>query len=53
MSNVPLDMYLIDLHEACDFTYRTLLSEVLPRFGGPPRMITIIRMFHGGMRARV
>ena len=30
-----------------------LLWEVLARFGVPPRMIKAIRIFHGGMRARV
>ena len=30
-----------------------LFREVLARFGVPPRIIKIIRMFHDGMRARL
>ena len=47
------DGVFIDLQKAYDSVDRTLLWEVLARFGVPPRMITIIRMFHDGMRARV
>ena len=46
-------MCFIDLQRAYDFVDRTLLWEVLARFGVPPRMIMIIRMFHDGMRAQV
>ena len=52
-SNVPINMCFIDLQKAYDSVDRTLLWEVLARFGVPSRMITIIRMFHDGMRARV
>ena len=46
-------MCFIDLQKAYDSVDRTLLWEVLARYGVPSRMITIIRMFHDGMRARV
>ena len=52
-SNVSLDMCFIDLQKAYDSVDRALLWEVLARFGVPPRMIKVIRMFHDGMRARV
>ena len=52
-SNVPINMCFIDLQKAYDSVDRTLLWEVVARFGVPSRMITIIRMFHVSMRARV
>ncbi|CAN0066575.1 unnamed protein product, partial [Sphacelaria rigidula] len=52
-SNIPINMCFIDLQKAYDSVDRTLLWEVLARFGVPSRMIAIIRMFHDGMRARV
>ena len=47
-SNTSLKICFIDL--AVD---RVLLWKVLARFGVPPWMIKVIRMFHDGMRARV
>ena len=52
-SNVPINMCFIDLQKAYDSVDRTLLWEVLARFGVPLLMNAIIRMFHDGMRARV
>ena len=52
-SNTSLEIFFIDLAKAYDSVDRVLLWEVLARFGVPPRMIRVIRMFHDGMRARV
>ena len=52
-SNTSLEICFIDLAKAYDSVDRVLLWEVLARFGVPPRMIKVIRMFHDGMRARV
>ena len=52
-SNTPLDICFIDLAKAYDSVDHVLLWEVLARFGVPPRMIKVIRMFYDGMRARV
>ena len=52
-SNTPLEICFIDLAKAYDLVDRVLLWEVFARFGVPPRMIKVIRMFHDGMRARV
>ena len=52
-SNTSLEVCFINLTPACDSVGRELLWEVLTRFGVPPRMIKVIRMFHDGMRARV
>ena len=52
-SNTSLEICFIDLVKAYDSVDRVLLWEVLARFGVPPRMIKVIRMFHDGMRARV
>ena len=52
-SNTSLEIYFVDLAKAYDSVNRVLLWEVLARFGVPPRMIKVIRMFHDGMRARV
>ena len=52
-SNTSLEICFIDLTKAYDSVDRVLLCEVLARFGVPPRMIKVIRMFHDGMRARV
>ena len=52
-SNTSVEICLIDLAKAYDSVDRVLLLEVLARFGVPPRMIMVIRMFHDGMRARV
>ena len=52
-SNTFLDICFIDLAKAYDSVDCVLLWEVLARFGVPPRMIKVIRMFHDGMRTRV
>ena len=52
-SNTSLEICFIDLAKAYNSVDRVLLWEVLARFGVPPRMIKVIRMFHDGMRARV
>ena len=52
-SNASLEICFIDLAKAYDSVDRVLLWEVLARFGVPPRMIKVIRMFYDGMRARV
>ena len=52
-SNTSLEICVIDLAKAYDSVARVLSWEVLARFGVPPRMIKVIRMFHDCMRARV
>ena len=42
-----------NLTKAYDSVDRTLLWKVLARFGVPHNMISVIRQFHGGMRACV
>ena len=44
---------LIDLQKAYDSVDRTLLWQVLTRFGVPPQMLAVIRQFHDEMRACV
>ena len=46
-------MCFIDLQKTYDPVDRELLWVVLARFGVPEKMLTIIRQFHEGMRARV
>lgn len=53
MSSVPLSLCFVDLQKVHDAVGRTLLSEEHTRFEIPPKMITIVRMFLDGMRARV
>ena len=48
-SNTSPEICFIALAKAYDSVDRVLLWEVLGRFGAPPRMIKIIRMFHNGM----
>ena len=52
-ARVPLFLCFIDLQKAYDSVDRTLLWQVLARFGTPPEMIEVIRQFHDGMRACV
>ena len=52
-ARVPLILCFVDLQKAYDSVDRTLLWQVIARFGVPPRMIEVIRQFHGGMRACV
>ena len=51
--NAPLYLRFIDLTKAYDSVDRTLLWDVLARFGVPPRMLAVIRQFHDGMQACV
>ena len=44
-SNTSLEICFIGLAKAYDSVDRMLLWEVLARFGVPPRMMTVIRMF--------
>ena len=52
-ARAPLFLCFIDLQKAYDSVDRTLLWQVLARFGTPPQMIEAIRQFHDGMRACV
>ena len=52
-ARAPLLLCFIDLQKAYDSVDRTLLWQVLARFGTPPQMIKVIRQFHDGMRACV
>ena len=52
-ARVPLFLCFIDLQKAYDSVDRTLLWQVLARFGVPPKMLAVIREFHDGMRACV
>ena len=52
-ARVPLFLCFIDVQKAYDSVDRTLLGQVLARFGTPPQMIEVIRQFHDGMRACV
>ena len=51
-SNTSLEICFIDLAKAYDSVVCVLLWKALARFGVPPRMIKVIRMFHDGVRAR-
>ena len=50
---IPLYMCFIDLQKPYDSVDRELLWVLLARFGVPEKMLTVIRQFHEGMRARV
>ena len=50
-NDTPMYLCFIDLTKAYDFVDRTLLWDVLARFGMPPRMLAVIRQFHDGMQA--
>ena len=50
---IPPYTCFIDLQKAYDSVDRELLWVVLARFGVPEKMLTVIRQFHEGMRARV
>ena len=51
LGRTPLFVCFINLQKAYDSVDRSLLWVVLARFGVPPRIISIIRQFHDGMRA--
>ena len=46
-------MCFIDLQKSYDSVNRELVRVVLANFGVPENMLTVIRQFHEGMRARV
>ena len=52
-NGTPLYLCFIDLTKACDSVDQTLLWDVLPRFGVPPRMLAVIRQFYDGLQACV
>ena len=52
-ARVPLFLCVIDLQKAYGSVDRTLIWQVLARFGVPPQMIEVVRQFHDGMRACV
>ena len=52
-SSISLEIFFVNLAKAYDSIDRVLLWEVLARFGVPPRMIKVARMFHDGMKACV
>ena len=52
-ARVSLFLCFIDLQKTYDSVDRTLLWQMLARFGTPPQMIEVIRQFHDGMRACV
>ena len=52
-ARVPLFLCFIDLQNAYDSVDRTLLWQVLTRFGVSPQVIEVIRQFHDGMRSCV
>ena len=51
--STPLFMCFVDVTKAYFSVDRSLLSTALARFGVPPRMFTVIRQIHDGMRACV
>ena len=51
--DTPLYLCFIDLTKPYDSVDRTLLWDILARFGVPPRMLAVIRKFHDGMQACV
>ena len=52
-ARVPLFLCFIDLQKAYDSVDRTLLWQVIARFGVPPQMVEVIRQYHDGMEACV
>ena len=51
--DTPWYLCFIDLYKAYDFVDRTLLWDVLARFGVPPRMLDVIRQVHDIMQSCV
>ena len=51
--DTPLYMCFIYLTKAYESVDRSLLWDVLARFGVPPRMLAVIRQIHDGMQACV
>ena len=46
-------MLFVDLQKAYDSVPRTALWKVLEKHGTPPRLLSVVRSFHEGMRAEV
>ena len=51
--DTPMYLCFIDLTKAYDSVDRTLLLDILARFGVPPRMLAVICEVHDGMQACV
>ena len=51
--NKDLYILFVDLTKAFDTVSRPGLWSMLPRIGIPPKMVQMIRSFHGGMKAKV
>ena len=51
--NDTLYMLFVDLKKAYDSVPRQALWKVLEKCGVPPRMLSIVRLFHEGMHAEV
>ena len=51
--HVPLYMFFVDLQKAYESIDRVFLWAILNRLGVSPKIISIIRQFHDGMRACV
>lgn len=51
--NQPLYVAFIDLTKAFDLVSRDGLFKILPLIGCPPKLLSIIRSFHDGMRSTV
>jgi len=49
----PLFMTFFDMSKAFDSVDRGCLWEILSRYGCPPKIINIIRLFHDNMTATV
>ena len=49
-AGMSLFLCFIDLQNACDTVYCTLLWQVLARIGVPPQMIAVIQQLHDWMR---
>ena len=52
-ARVPLCLCFIDLQKAYDSADRSLLWQILARYGVPRWLIAVIRQFHDGIRVYV
>ena len=51
--NVDLYSTYVDLTKAFDTVSREGLWRIMAKYGCPPKFITIVRLLHDGMMARV
>ena len=51
--NVDLCSTYVDLTKALDTVNREGLWTIMAKYGCPPKLITIVRLLHDGMMARV